>query len=314
MRKLKPFFLLLLFLVLLCCFGCGLQQSQSKQSAEAGRCTINYVTDSQRMKRVTFSGGYLRSSPEILKDNIVASALKGSKGIIYGDRQINTLEWAKVTTREGTTGWYSVEPKLIDGKKVILPLDIMEKTYSTTYPQIYGVAENVADKINGEIQNYLSVFKYVVGPVGNNLHCRVTYNKNNILSILFESPFVSYRIYPKEDVNNIEFWDNVKKYCYVSPLIADAQPNFLYAERSDLQYGLVFDLKTGKRLSYQDFMLHKQEEEVADLLSKFGNDASIQSENFYITEDKEIKVFVSHNGKNPGRVALDLTSLGIKKF
>ena len=313
MRKFKLLFLLLLFFVLLCCFGCG-AQPQSKPAAKPGQCTINYVTDSQRMKRVTFSGGYLRSSPEMLKDNIVAAALNGSKGIIYGDRQINTVEWAKVTTREGTTGWYSVEPKLVDGKKVVLPFDIMEKTYSTTYPQITGVADNVADKINGEIKNYLSVFKYVVGPVGNNLHCRVTYNKNNILSILFESPFVSYRIYPKEDVNNIEFWDNVKKYCYVSPLIADAQPNVLYAERSDLQYGLVFDLKTGKRLSYQDFMLHKQEEEVADLLSKFGNDASIQSENFYITEDKEIKVFVSHNGKNPGRATLDLTSLGIKKF
>jgi hypothetical protein len=313
MRKFKLLFFLLLFFVLLCCFGCG-SQPQSKPDAKAGQCTINYVADSQRMKRVTFSGGYLRSSPEMLNDNIVVAALNGSKGIIYGDRQIDNVEWAKVTTREGTTGWYSVEPKVIDGKKVVLPLDIMEKTYSTTYPQIGGVAENVAEKINEEIKNYLSVFKYVVGPVGNNLHCRVTYNKNNILSILFESPFVSYRIYPTEDVNNIEFWENVKKYCFVSPLIADAQPKVLYAERSDLQYGLVFDLKTGKRLSYQDFMLHKQDEEVADLLSKFGDDASIQSENFYITEDKEIKVFVSHNGMNPGRVALDLTSLGIKKF
>lgn len=313
MRKFKLLFFLLLFFVLLCCFGCG-SQPQSKPDAKAGQCTINYVADSQRMKRVTFSGGYLRSSPEMLNDNIVAAALNGSKGIIYGDRQIDNVEWAKVTTREGTTGWYSVEPKVIDGKKVVLPLNIMEKTYSTTYPQIGGVAENVAEKINEEIKNYLSVFKYVVGPVGNNLHCRVTYNKNNILSILFESPFVSYRIYPTEDVNNIEFWENVKKYCFVSPLIADAQPKVLYAERSDLQYGLVFDLKTGKRLSYKDFMLHKQDEEVADLLSKFGDDASIQSENFYITEDKEIKVFVSHNGMNPGRVALDLTSLGIKKF
>jgi len=313
MSKFKLLFFLLLFFVLLCCFGCG-SQPQSKPDAKAGQCTINYVADSQRMKRVTFSGGYLRSSPEMLNDNIVVAALNGSKGIIYGDRQIDNVEWAKVTTREGTTGWYSVEPKVIDGKKVVLPLDIMEKTYSTTYPQIGGVAENVAEKINEEIKNYLSVFKYVVGPVGNNLHCRVTYNKNNILSILFESPFVSYRIYPTEDVNNIEFWENVKKYCFVSPLIADAQPKVLYAERSDLQYGLVFDLKTGKRLSYQDFMLHKQDEEVADLLSKFGDDASIQSENFYITEDKEIKVFVSHNGMNPGRVALDLTSLGIKKF
>jgi len=313
MRKFKLIFLILGLLVLFCCFGCG-PQPPSKPAANVGKCTINYVTDSQRMKRVTFSGGYLRSSPEMLKDNILVATPNGSKGIIYGDRQIDKVEWAKVTTREGTTGWYNVEPKLIDGKKVVLPLDIMEKTYSTTYPQISGVADDVAAKINEEINNYLTVFKYVVGPVGNNLHCLVTYNKNNVLSILFESPFVSYRIYPTVDVNNIKFWENIKKYCFISSLTADALPNALYAERSDLQCGLVFDLKTGKRLNYQDFMLHKQDEAVADLMSTFGEDASIQSDNFYITEDKEIKVFVSHNGMNPGRVALDLTSLGIKKF
>jgi len=313
MSKFKWIFFALGLFVLACCFGCG-SQPPSEPDDNSGKCTISYVTDSQRMKRITFSGGYLRSSPEILKGNIVVSALKGSKGIIYGERKIDKVEWAKVTTREGTTGWYSVEPKLVDGKLEVQPLDIMEKTYSTTYPQISGVADDVAEKINGEIKKYLAVFKYVVGPVGNNLHCRVTYNKNNILSILFESPFVSYRIYPTEDVNNIGFWENVKKYCFISPLIADAQPKVLYAERSDLQYGFVFDLKTGKRLKYQDFMLHKKDKGIDDLLATVGDDASMQSDNFYITEDKEIKVFVSHNGVNPGRVALDLTGLGIKKF
>ncbi len=313
MGKIKKMFLALFSLVLFSCLGCG-QQQPIKTVSHDGKCTINYVTDRQRMKRVTISGGYLRSSPEIVADNIIATAYNGSKAIIYGDRKIDKVEWAKVTTREATTGWYSVEPKLIDGKYQELPLDIMEKTYITTYPQISGIKEEAAANINKEIKNYLDVYSYVVGPVGNNLHCLVTYNKNNILSILFESPFVSYRIYLTKDVNNSKFWKNVNKYCFISLLRSNAQPNALYAERSDLQYGLVFDLKTGKRLSCEDFLLPKQEKIIADMVKKFGQGAFIQNDNFYITEDKEIKVFVSRNGENPGRVTLDLTQLGRKDF
>ena len=313
MGEIKKIFLVVFSLVLFSCLGCG-QQQPIKPVNDEGKCTINYVTDRQRMKRLTFSGGYLRSSPEILANNIIAPAYNGSKAIIYGDRKIDKVEWAKVTTREATTGWYSVEPKLIDGKKEELPLDIMEKTYITTYPQISGIDEEAAVNINKEIKTYMDVYNYVVGPVGNNLHCRVTYNKNNILSILFESPFVSYRIYPTKDVNNIKFWKNVTKYCFISLLCSSAQPNTLYAEHSDLQYGLVFNLKTGKRLSYHYFLLPKQDKVIIDMVRTFGQDAFIKNDNFYITEDKEIKIFVSRNGENPGRFTLDLTPLGRKDF
>ena len=313
MSRIKSVFLLVFILVSLGCWGCGVQSPRALVSHE-GECVVNYITDSQRMKRVTFSGGYLRSSPEILPGNILAVTRNGSKAIIYGERKIDNVEWAKVTTREGITGWYSVEPAIIDGKKTQLPLDIMKKTYITTYPQISGISVDAAAKINAEINNYMEVYNYVVGPVGNNLHCLVTYNKNNLLSILFESPFVNYRIYATKDINNIKFWKNVNKYCFISSLSADAQPNMLQAERSDLQYGMVFDLKTGNRLNYQEFLLPKQDSAVADRVKTFGQDALVQKDNFYITEDKEIKVFVSHNGENPGRFTLDLTTLGGKDF
>lgn len=313
MDKIKNVVLLVFALVSLSCLGCGLS-SPSKVINDNGKCVVNYITDSQRMKRITFSGGYLRSSPAILADNILATTLPGSKAIIYGERKIDNVEWAKVTTREGTTGWYNAEPEIIDGKKTAPNLDIMEKTYITTYPEVSGIAVDAASKINEEIKNYMDVYKYVVGPVGNNLHCSVTYNKNNILSILFESPFISYRIYPTKDVNNGGFWEHLKKYAFVSLLIGDAQQDMLYAERSDLQYGLVFDLRTGERLNYKEFLLPQKEKEVNLLVSEFGQDAQVQNDNFYITEDKEIKVFVSHNGKNPGKTALDLTPMSIKEF
>ena len=63
------------------------------------------VNREHKMERVIFSGGYLRSLPEEKPETILRPAPEGAQGMIFGKREINGLEWAKVATRDGVTGW-----------------------------------------------------------------------------------------------------------------------------------------------------------------------------------------------------------------
>ena len=69
---------------------------------------VEFVTREHKMERVLFSGGYLRSLPEEKPETILRPAPAGALGMIFGKREINGLEWAKVATRDGVTGWYTV--------------------------------------------------------------------------------------------------------------------------------------------------------------------------------------------------------------
>lgn len=72
---------------------------------------VEFVTREHKMERVLFSGGYLRSLPEEKPETILRPAPAGAQGMIFGKREINGLEWAKVATRDGVTGWYTVPAK-----------------------------------------------------------------------------------------------------------------------------------------------------------------------------------------------------------
>jgi len=73
----------------------------------AKKAKIDFINTDHVMERVTFNGGFLRSEPEINSSNTIYPLLKGTQGMLYGKRKINGKEWAKVTTREGYTGWYT---------------------------------------------------------------------------------------------------------------------------------------------------------------------------------------------------------------
>ena len=124
---------------------------------------IEFVTREHKMERVLFSGGYLRSLPEESPTAIVREVPQGSEGMIYGKRVLGKKEWAKVTTRDGVTGWYTIpETALKAGQQATL--EEISKVHRSTYPQIIGgVASDVALAINREIGRYLDVYRFVTG-------------------------------------------------------------------------------------------------------------------------------------------------------
>lgn len=237
--KIKIFLAICLMALLSLCVGCGGFEPQMP----TGKATIQYITKENRMERLTFDDGYLRSTPEMASGTIVANVYKGSQGMLYGKRLINGMYWAKVTTREGVTGWYSPGDKL--GEPASRDLNTSSKNYSTTYPVISGISEKAAAKINKDINDYLAAFKYVAGPVGNTLQCRITYNAEDRLSVLFTAGAVISRSYKVADVNNSEFWPTITKYCFIPELHSDVAKENLVAPITDLQYAMVYDLTTG---------------------------------------------------------------------
>ncbi len=293
----------ILNIILAICFGVFLSIysgcAGKKPQERNGKATIQYITKDNRMERVLFDEGFLRSTPEITSGTIVANVYKGSQGMMYGKRFINGMYWAKVTTREGITGWYSAGDK--EGKPANTDLSTSRKNYKVTYPVIGGIDQSAAGKINKEITDYLTVFKYVAGPVGNTLQCRVTYNKDNLLSIVFTASAIRGRAYKVADVNNIGFWSNVNKFCFIPDLYSDADKVNLVAPLTDLQYAMVFSLVTGQRLSEEVFLEKKQEDRPADC--------------FYIEQGKKLWAYVdSKKQPEQGRKLINLSSLVTKDY
>ena len=311
MNKLKLLLVTILCLAVQLVCGCA---DKKENIIPKGTCKVDYVTTSTKMERITFSGGFLRSSATPSDDNIVANALKGSKGIIYGKRTINNVEWAKVTTREGVTGWYCLEPGEDANEKAKNKeaLDVNTKNYIVTYPTISGIDQEAASKINQEISKYMEVFRYISGPVGNNLRCLVTYNQNNILSILFESPLVQNRIFRASEVNDSASWSNLRNYCFVSYLVSDAIPNVLYAQKVDMQCGMVFDLKTGKRLNYKDLLKSGVNTDLAPMLTQYGEGSYVQNNNFFLTNTGNLDIFVDAQGSDAERKVLEIEKNKVK--
>lgn len=302
---------LAIFVSVLCLLpiGCG----STKFPESTGKGTIQYVTKDNRMERVLFADGFLRSTPEIASGTIVANVYKGSQGMLYGKRFINGMYWAKVTTREGVTGWYSAGDK--EGVEANADLSTLQKNYSMTYPVVSGISEDAAKKINGEITAYLKAFKYVAGPVGNTLQCRVTYNANNLLSILFTAGAVRNRSYKITDINNAGFWSTITKYCFIPELHSDVDKGNMLAPITDLQYGMVFSLTTGDRLSYLDFIGQEQKNKVAALLNKSGKVKQNGTECFYVEPGQKLWVFVGEESSSvAGLKLVDISSLVTKKY
>lgn len=278
---------------------------------------VEFVTRQHTMERIQFAGGYLRNLPEEKPETILRPAPAGAQGMIFGKRVINGLEWAKVATRDGITGWYTMPAK--PGASAKDKRDILKITkdeYETTYPQVTGeISPQAQDRINQELGNYIGVFRYVAGPVGSQLQCQVTYNKNHLLSILFTAPPLLYRMMPVSDVNNLASWARLKKYAYVSPLLGGADPTLLRAEKIDLQYALVFDLDTGNRLTLGHFLGTGQEEAIQQRLDGLGTGARLQPDNFYINEQGQLIALASVQEPKPGgRTPLDLSDLVVKEF
>jgi len=277
---------------------------------------VEFVTREHGMERITFSGGYLRSLPEEKPETIMRPAPAGSQGMMFGKREINGLEWAKVATRDGVTAWYAVPARegAAKGEKRA-PLQVADSVYRSTYPQITGGVEpRVQDRINQELGNYFSVYRHVTGPVGGELQCRASYNRNKILSLVFSGKPIRFRSYPVSEVNNLPSWTQLKKYACVSPLLGGADPNLLIAEKTDLQYAMVFDLATGSRLSLEYFIGHSHEKELQELLEQFGEDARLQRDNFYVDEKGKIIALVSVAEPDSGRVPLDLSGLRARDY
>ena len=289
--------------------GCG----NAKPQQEPGKAAIEYITKDNRMERVLFNDGFLRSTPEITSGTIVSNVYKGSQGMMYGKRAINGMYWAKVTTREGITGWYSAGDE--NGQPAHTDLKTTQKNYSMTYPVISGISSEAAEKINKEITDYIEAFKYVAGPVGNTLQCRVTYNKNHLLSILFTSGAVLNRTYKVTDVNNSEFWQSITKYCFIPELHSDMHKENLVAPLTDLQYAMVFSLTTGKRLSYDYFLGKNKEQEVKYLLAQNNKQNNIVMDCFYIESGKKLWAYVERDkGPETGRKLVNLSDLVEKQF
>lgn len=278
---------------------------------------VEFVTRQHSMERIQFTGGYLRNLPEEKPETILRQAPDGARGMIFGKREINGLEWAKVATRDGITGWYTVPAR--PGASATTKrenLKISKDAYETTYPQVTGeVTPQAQDRINQELGNYIGVFRYMTGPVGSALQCQVTYNRNNLLSIVFTAPPILYRMFPVSEVNNLASWARLKKYAYVSPLQGGADPTLLRAEKIDLQYALVFDLTTGKRLTLNHFLGNGQREALQARVEELGPGTRLQPDNFYITDQGQLLALVDLQGPGPGgRKPLDLSDLVIKEF
>lgn len=285
--------------ILMLVVGCGgSKQKEAAVPTTPEVYTVDYENESHKMERITFAGGYLRTNTTLSPQNITQRLLMGSKGIIYGHRNINGKDWAKVTTREGETGWYCLE----DDDKAVL--DINTRDFIETYPHVNGPRADVAAKINSEINCYKEVFKYMAGPVGNPLRSRVTYNKKNKLSILFECPYISYRNFTTAEVNNVIKWHNWKKYCYISPLLAEARTGILYAQRVDMQYAMTFDLLTGNRLTYEEIVPGINERKLEQRAAALGENTRISNDDFYLNEQGQLVLLVEVNGKNLGREPL----------
>lgn len=293
------------------------QETKTIASGEGQQgARVEFVTREHGMERITFSGGYLRSLPEEKPETIMRPAPTGSQGMIFGKREINGLEWAKVATRDGVTAWYAVPARegAAKGEKRA-PLQVTDSVYRSTYPQITGGVEpRVQDLINQELGNYFSVYRHVTGPVGGELQCQVTYNKNRLLSLVFSGKPIRYRSYPVSEVNNLPSWAQLKKYAHVSPLMGGADPNLLLADKTDFQYAMVFDLTTGSRLTLEYFIGHGREKELQDLLQPLGDGARLQRDNFYVDEKGSVTALVSVLEPDTGRVPLDLTGLKIRNY
>lgn len=278
---------------------------------------VEFVTRQHTLERIQFAGGYLRNLPEEKPETILRRAPEGAVGMIFGKREINGLEWAKVATRDGITGWYAVPArKGASPKAKREALKSSKDEYETTYPQVTGgISPQAQDRINQELGNYIGVFRYVTGPVGSALQCQVTYNRNNLLSILFTAPPILQRMVPVTEVNNLANWARLKKYAYVSPLRGGADPSLLRAEKFDLQYALVFDLTTGNRLTLNYFLGSNQQEAIQQRLEALGTGARLQPDNFYINEKGQLIALATVQEPQPGgRSPLDLSDLVIKEF
>lgn len=294
------------------------QETKSLAPGEGAQgARVEFVTRQHSMERVQFVGGYLRNLPEEKAETILRRAPDGALGMIFGKREINGLEWAKVATRDGITGWYTVPAqKGASPKAKRDALKISKDEYETTYPQVTGeISPQAQDRINQELGNYIGVFRYVTGPVGGPLQCQVTYNRNNLLSIVFTAPPILYRMIPVAEVNNLASWARLKKYAYVSPLIGGADPNLLRAEKIELQYALVFDLTTGNRLTLSHFLGSGQQDTLQARLDALGPGARLQPDNFYINGEGQLIALASVQEPAPGgRTPLDLSDLVIKEF
>lgn len=299
--------LLLGLMVLLLASGC----SRAAKPAAKTRAQITFVNTDHEMEHIIFSGGYLRTEPELIAGNIICSLIKGSQGILYGKRRISNKEWAKVTTREGLTGWYSPADGL--AKDASPYLQLRQGNFQRSYPQISGINQQAAQLINAEIANYLEVFKLVVGPVGSNLQCRITYNQHNILSILFSVPKINYRTYDIGLTQNKPRWAKLNKYCSISPLHILAASSGLTAEVSDLQYAMTFDLQTGKRLDLAYF-LEDNLGKVQPFLGAQGEDLSLQKDNFYVEGANELIGLAEVGRADWGRKKVELSNLVKRKY
>jgi hypothetical protein len=319
--------------------GCGTKQKQAEEntklipSVSTQRETttqasgeqqqgarIEFVTREHKMERVIFSGGYLYRLPEISPETLLRDVPAGSQGMIYGKREINGRQWAKVTTRDGLTGWYTMPDKGKkaadeDGKPLDPGLEETDKVYRSTYPRITGgVAPEVQENINKALDNYLEVYRFVTGPVGSDLGCRVTYNRQGILSLVFSGPPIRFRAYSVSDINNTDYWKNVKKYVFISPLWGGSDPKIMTAAMTDIRYGMVFDLHTGRRMTLQDFIGSGQNETVRQMLSSLGEEAQMDEENFYVDENGQLFLLASREEPEPGRVPLELSSLVVREY
>jgi len=306
---LKKFIALCLgVLLLLSLAGCSVPNN----IMPAKKAKIDFINTDHVMERVTFNGGFLRSEPEINPSNTIYPLLKGTQGMLYGKRKINGKEWAKVTTREGYTGWYTASD--VKDKNADQSLHTDNKNYQISYPQISGIKEEAAKNINAEIKKYLDIFSYVTGPVGGYLQCRVTYNKNSILSILFTTPKIYYRTYDTKTVQDKDKWTDICKYCRISPLNSVIAETGLTAEVNDLQYAMTFDLTTGKRLTTDYFLGNNSQGKVDELLAAEGNRLHLDKDNFYVEEQKQLTVLVEQQGPEWDRKKVKLSSLVTKYF
>lgn len=273
-----------------------------------GGARVEFVTRSHSMDRIAFSGGYLHSLPEETPSNIVRPAPAGAQGMIFGTRELGGLEWAKVATRDGVTAWYAVPTKEgASQEEKRASLQIANAVYKSTYPQITGgVSPDIQDRINQELGSYFSVYRHVTGPVGGELSCQITYNRRGILSLVFTAKPILFRNYPVSEVNNLTSWIQLKKYACITPLMGGADPSLLTAEKTDLQYAMTFDLRTGRRLTWDYFLGKEATKEVERRVTALGHSARLQTDIFYVNDKGQL---VALADLETGRVPLDLSDL-----
>ena len=153
--------------------------------------------------------------------------------------------------------------------------------------------------------------------MGSNLTCRVTYNRKNLLSLVFSGPPIYFRSYPVSVINDSAAWDRLRRYMFLSPLWGGSDPDLMTAAVTDIQYGMVFDLRTGQRLSTADFIGSGQDGTVRQMLATLDSPlalleqllAELDPENFYVDEKGQLFLLASRQEPEPGRVPLDLSAL-----